>query len=289
MRADAVRIAAFALLAALGEARAQSAADGPVLCAMRVSPVIGIKIYNPTGRTRFVGWDRDSLLVRGKLARRSDFSCGGGGMGAKLNIAETSGRADLVMYLPRRGSVSVKSISADIVGENISGWFYSVSGNIRLSGHATSIEAESMNGNLDLNVSVPWIKARTGGGHLLLRGEPQDADVSTVGGTLSIATNTVLRGQFGSVTGDIHYASTPAASAIIEFSSHSGTVDLLMPAAASAAVSLSSISGSIENGFTSIRPTSASPRSMKISLGRGDAQLTVRTFKGTIRLRPDGR
>jgi len=41
----------------------------------------------------------------------------------------------------------------------------------------------------------------------------------------------------------------------------------------------------IENGFTRVRPTSSTPRSMRISLGRGEAQVTVRTFKGPIRLR----
>jgi hypothetical protein len=142
-----------------------------------------------------------------------------------------------------------------------------------------------MNGNLDMNVATPWMKARAGNGNLLLRGEPQDVDASTIGGTLSIATSAVLRGQFSSVTGDVHFVGAPSPRAILEFSSHSGAVELLMPQSASALLSLSSISGPIENGFARVRPSSLTPQSMKISLGSGDAQLTVRTFKGPIRLR----
>ena len=48
-----------------------------------------------------------------------------------------------------------------------------------------------MSGNLDLNANVPWLRARTGDGHLLLRGRPQDVDASTIAGTLDIATATV--------------------------------------------------------------------------------------------------
>jgi hypothetical protein len=50
---------------------------------------------------------------------------------------------------------------------------------------------------------------------------------------------------------------------------------------------LSSIVGSIENGFSDVRPAASTTRSMRITLGRGGANVTVRTFKGLIRLRPN--
>jgi hypothetical protein len=154
-----------------------------------------------------------------------------------------------------------------------------------MSGSATYVEAESMKGNLDLNANVPWLRAKTGEGHLLLRGRPQDVDASTITGTLDIATATIMRGQFTSVSGDIHYAGAPPSGAILEFSNHGGGVDLLLPATASGVFALSSISGIIENSLPGVRPAAA-PRAMRVTLGRGDASITVRTFKGAIRLRP---
>jgi hypothetical protein len=89
------------------------------------------------------------------------------------------------------------------------------------------------------------------------------------------------------VTGDIRYAATPAPTSLGDFSSHGGTIDFLLPRDVSGKFDLSSVTGDIANGFTQVRPVALGPRHLRISLGRGDAQFTVRTFKGTIRLRPE--
>ncbi len=290
MRGDWRLLLAAALV--VGEnASAQGPAEGRLLGARAVAPAIAIKAWNALGSIRFIGWDKDSVVVRGTLGRGVRFLLSQDGAAMKL-VAEARGpdgsatRSDIVAYVPRTSTVSVKTVSGDITADAVSGWFYTVSGNLRLSGHARSIEAESMNGTLDLDVSCLWVKARTGSGNLLLRGEPETADLSTISGTLSVATSSVLRGQFASVTGDIHYAASPAPSAIVDLSDHSGSVVLLLPADASASLALSSVSGPIENGFSRARAVAATPRSMTVRLGRAEAQLTVRTFKGPIRLLP---
>jgi hypothetical protein len=50
---------------------------------------------------------------------------------------------------------------------------------------------------------------------------------------------------------------------------------------------LSSVSGPIENGFTRVSPIASPPRTMRFNLGGGDAHVSVRTFKGAIRVRPE--
>lgn len=286
----AVAALPLAALALVSPAAAQLPADRPLLGKRAASPTVNIKASNPEGTIRFIGWDKDTVMVRGSGSRRVTFLLDGGPLGMKMTVDErvagAAGRSDIVAWVPRRAMVSVRTVTADISSENVGGWYYSVSGNIRLSGQGTSYEVESMNGNLDLDVSTPWIKARSGSGHLLLRGAAQDVDASTVSGTLSIASAAVLRGQFASVSGDIHYATAPASGAIFEFSNHSGAVDLLFPPDVSASLLLSSISGPIENGFTRVRPVASTAQSMKITLGRGEAQVTVRTFKGPVRVRP---
>jgi len=52
---------------------------------------------------------------------------------------------------------------------------------------------------------------------------------------------------------------------------------------------LSTIGGTIENGFTDARPAASSTtrtRTLRVRLGSGGAHVTVRTFKGAIRLNP---
>ena len=290
MRPDSKLVVAVALLWGHQLHGQRSSGEGKLLGARRASPTVNIKAWNPNGSIRFVGWDKDSVVMRGSVGANVTPEFAGDGAGMKLGITGhwndgAAAPSHLVVYMPRHGRVSIRTVSADISGEDVSGYFYTVSGDIRLSGQATSVEAETMNGNLDLNVSTAWIKARAGDGNLLLRGQPQDVDASTVGGTLSIATSTVLRGQFSTVAGDIHFVGDPSPRAILEFSSHNGAVDLLLPQDASALLALSSISGPIQNGFARIRPTALTPLSMRLNLGRGEAQMTVRTFKGPIRLR----
>jgi Putative adhesin len=288
MRAE-LPLAGVAALALGGKLCAQAPADAQLLAARAVEPTVAIKAWNPAGSMRFVSWDKDSVVVRGVLAPAERLMLDGSGSAMKLRVegpaSDQEAASHLVAYVPRRSTVSVKTVSADIVADGVSGWFFTVSGSMRLSGHATSIEAESISGSLDLDVTTAWIKARTGAGGLRLRGEPQSVDASTISGALSIATSSLLRGEFSSVSGDIQYAGTPAPAAIVEFSDHSGSVDLSLPRDASAALTLSTIAGRIENGLPSVRTTGWTPTSMRFELGRGEAQLMVRTFRGPIRLR----
>ena len=294
MRVVEARVAALTVALAVAITTpgvAQSAAEGPVLGARHVTSSAVFKVWVPAGRLKLVGWSKDSIVVRGRVDRNEHFYMGGDSAGMKFGLEhpngpEPNGRSSLVVYLPRGGQVSIKTVSTTVDASNVSGWFYSVTGNMHLTGAASAIEAETMTGSLDLDVTVPWIRARTGDGHLLLRGAPQDVDVSTVGGTLDVLATSIQRGQLGSVSGDIHYAASPAANAIMEFSSHSGNVELMLPATASGVFSLSSVTGTIENDLVKVRPAGGPQRSVRVNLGRGGAQVTVRTFKGGIRLRP---
>lgn len=293
MRRDRVQPIAIALL--IGAVASGSAgAQLPVLRARALDATAAVKVFNPAGSVRLVGWDRDSIVVRGRIARGQQFFFGGSSRGVKLGIEDPATGGDsrpseLVIYLPRTSRMSIKSASADITGTDVSGWFYSVSGSIRLAGSSTSIEAETMNGNIDLAVTVPWVHARTGDGTLTLRGVAADADLSTITGTLNAASTSIRRGRFSSVTGNIRLFGAPPGDALLELSNHEGTVDLQLPRDVSGTFDLSTISGTIENGFTATRPAAIGTtrtRALRVQLGNGGAHVTVRTFRGAIRLRP---
>ena len=293
-----VRILRFAALAiaagACGTADAQAAATLPLIRARPLAAGAPVKVFFPSGRIRIETWNRDSIEVRGRIPRVEQFYLGGDRNGVKLGVEDHPDGSDvrpgdIVLRVPRGSQLSVKTVSAAITGRDVSGWFYSVSGVIRLSGTATSVEAESMAGDVYLDVSVPWERARTGGGRLVVTGAPADLDAATVRGALDVQSAAVMRGRFASVEGDIRYAGVPSTDGVFEFSNHSGAVELVLPRAVSTTLELSTITGTIENGFTPVRAAAGAGGhggTLRMQLGAGGSRMTVRTFRGTIRLQP---
>lgn len=283
-------VALCAIVYAHAAARGQETSSAPILGARQATATVNVKLFQVAGSLTLRGWDRDSVVVRGRVQRGDRFYLAGPPDAIKLGVegsaaGHDAGPCDLVVYLPRRAQVAVKTVGANVVATDVSGWFYSVSGDLRLSGNATSLDAQTMSGDLDVAVTSPWVRARTGSGHLLLRGSPQDADVATVSGPLDFAATGVLRAQVVSVTGDIHYVGAPARGSIADFSDHSGAVEFTLPASVSGVFTLSSVAGAIESQFRQVRPAGSPTQGLRLTLGRGDSQVTVRTFKGPIRLK----
>lgn len=287
------RCLTFAAAVALGAASpGRGQAQAPVLRARHLVADAPVKVFFPSGSIDIQAWDRDSIEARGTIARGERFYLAGDSHGVKVGVMDhvdgSPVRAStLVLHVPRRSTVSVKAVSASIDAHDASGWFYSVSGPIRLTGSASSLEVESMAGDVSLDVSAPWVRARTGGGRLVIAGALEDLDAATVRGALNVERAAVVRGRFASVDGDIRFAGSPPAGGVFEFSDHAGGVSLALPNSASALVDLSTITGVIDNGFTQIRPVAGQGGrggTLHVQLGLGEARMTVRTFKGTITL-----
>jgi putative adhesin len=261
-----------------------------VLTARHLNQHASIKVFSAAGAVRLIAWPHDSLEVRGTITPARRYYAGGNANGFKFGVEEPPGskpaRGDLTVFLPAGTEVSVKTADGDIDATDVSGWFYTIGGHVHISGTATSIDIEAMRGDVEVRATVPWLRARSGEGRMTIRGALQDVDASTVSGALDVESAAILRGQFASVSGDIHYAGAPAARAILDFSDHSGAVDLEIPPSASGIFALSTVSGTISTGLTQVRPVSQGAHAVRFNLGRGGADVTVRTFKGAIRVHP---
>lgn len=272
-------------------ARAQHAgATDPVLRARALRPGSPLKMFIPSGTVRIVGWDRDSIVIRGRVPSSGKLMFGGSDTsGYKLVIEQRDGgelpASHLVIYVPRRSQLSLKTADARVDATDVSGWFYTVSGRYHIDGAASSLDVEAMSGDIDLEATTPFARAKTGKGRLTIRGSPEDVDASTIGGTLEVAAASIMHGRFGSVTGDIHYGSTMRERSIFEFSTHSGAIDFLLPRDVSARFALTSVDGVIDNGFEQLHPAATGVHTLRVTLGTGGSDVTVRTFKGTVRLR----
>jgi hypothetical protein len=252
-----------------------------------------VKVWIPAGSIRLIGWDRDSLVVEGTIGTWDTFYFGGGSSGAKfgLNDPPKGGEAQparLTAYIPRGASISVRTVSASIEARDVSGWFNTVGGNIDVSGTATEVQAEAMDGDVLLAVTAPFARARTGSGALSVAGRVEDLGAATVSGGITVTAQGLVSGRIESVTGKIIFSAPLDRAAVVDIDNHGGSVELLLAPNAAVDVELTSVAGSITNSFDGRVPvTSRKGRGQELSFATDPkgARLVVRTFKAPILLR----
>lgn len=270
-------------------------AQKPLREARPADPAGAVRINNIAGTVHVIGWDRDSIVVEGTVPERGEpFVFHVSGANAKLGVwgddQAASGAAQLRVYVPARSRVWLKTTTADVQVEQVRGGVdvSSVSGRIEVSGSPGEANLESMGGAVLAEVDTRVLRARTAGGDITIRGRVADAQVYTVSGLVSVNNKQVERGRFESVDGGVNYRGGVARASTVEFVTHSGTIDVALPAAIDADVRISSYQGEVHNllgGKLEASGGKLKSREYALSLGRGGAELIIRTFKGTVRLR----
>ena len=253
-----------------------------------LTPGAGVKIFVPAGRVHLVGWDKDTLVVRGTVTRGSTFYYGALHGGVKISVDPDSGSAMLDVYVPRSSIVSVKSVSAEIEATDVSGGFYGVSSRIQLGGVVRNLEAESISGDVTVAVTAPWIRTRTGGGRLTLGGNVGDVSASTINGAIDVTTAGLERARISTVNGDVRFAGDAGTAGLADIDDYAGSVDLRLSATLGGECDITTVYGTIVSEIPSVRPV-AGPggrgQNLALVIGRGTARITVRTFKGSVRVR----
>ncbi|HZS60907.1 MAG TPA: DUF4097 family beta strand repeat-containing protein [Gemmatimonadaceae bacterium] len=257
----------------------------PVERRQALTPGAGVKIFVPAGRVHLVGWDKDTLVVRGTVTRGSTFYYGGYHGGVKISVDPDSGSATLDVYVPRSSIVSIKAVSADIDASGVSGWFYGVSSRIRLNGTVKNLEAESISGDVTIGVTAPWVRGRTGQGRLSISGQVSDVSASTVNGAIDLTTIGLERARVSTVNGNIRFAGDPGTQGLVDIDDYGGPVDLTLPPHMGGECDVTTVFGTIVSAIPSVRPVtreSGKGQSLAFAIGHGAARVIVRTFKGDV-------
>ncbi len=260
----------------------------PIERRQALAPGAGVKIFVPAGAVRLVVWDKDTLVVRGAVAPGSTFYYGAFHGGVKISVEPDSAPAHLEISVPRSSLVSVKAVSAEIDATDVTGWFYGVTSHITLGGTARDVEAESISGEVDLAVTAPWVRARTGQGRLMVGGRVADVSASTVTGTIEVTTGGVERARVSTVTGDVRFAGDPGTSGLVDIDDYGGAVDLRLGATLGGECKVTTVAGAIVSEIPSVRPVAGPAghgQQLTLVIGHGTARIAVRTFKGNVRIR----
>ena len=247
------------------------------------APDGSVRIVNPSGRIRVIGWDVDSLAGRargpGRLAAAGT---------ASVRTLVVTGRAGLEVRVPRGARVWVKSVSGDIDVVGVDGTLdlNSVVGAIHVVGTPADVTAETMGGPVELAGGTGRARVKTVSGGILLRGASVDLGASTLSGTIVVRAagwqrggTGVQRGHFESVTGDVRFDGELGRGGIVELESQSGAIALRVPGTTVADFDLLTIGGSVTNRLTA---DVAQRGALRFSTGAGGAQVTARSFKGSI-------
>ncbi len=249
-----------------------------------------IKITNELGSVHVIGWDRDTVAITGMLdasAEGLDFSVSERETRIRVRLPENARAlqsSQLVVNVPRRSHVAVRTSTADIEVRDVDGALdlESVSGALRISGQPRMIYAESAGGNVIVDAATKVLRAKSVSGDVTVSRALGYLEVSTVSGNARVQGRRVWEGEITSVSGDIYYEGDFDSGGSFYIESHSGAVELRLPATVAADFEITTLrGGSIENDF-------APPDKRGFSTGGGGTRIRVKSFKGTVKLRRQG-
>ena len=255
-----------------------------------------VKVENLNGSVVVEGWDRNEVEVKGTLsedAKELIVERDGDTVTIEVkyprrtrgNIEET----DLEIKVPKGSSLDVETVSADIEVANVGGALdlESVSGGILVDGDAKRLDAESVSGSIEVRGRIPETSAESVSGRITLNGTEGEAEATTTSGAIEIVGGNFDRVSCESVSGKIRFAGTPAKDGEFRFECLSGTVTLELPFDLSAEVDIDSFSGDIDSDFGGKvhRPKYGPGASFHAVYGDGDAEISIESFSGNVRLR----
>jgi putative adhesin len=262
------------------------------------TPTVSVRLGGNVSSVKVIGWDRDSVSLVGSLGAGSRMDGGIGrtvgpvtGMKFFVNADdEVSARANkLELYVPKQARVWVKAGSADIEATGVTGGLdlNIVGGSVRVNASPRELLIESMDGAVVVSGSSGYARIKTATGDITVQGQAEDLLATTVSGSINVNSGAVERGRFESVTGPIVFASDIRHGGEARFDTHSGAIELRLARRMDVEIDAASVTGQIENTWTSARPIAGREgRGMELgtSSGMGGARVSIRSFKGNVRL-----
>jgi DUF4097 and DUF4098 domain-containing protein YvlB len=275
---------ALALAGQAIEERADMAPDGTVT------------VINISGEIDISTWDEASVRLTGELGDGSElaFEASGGDVRIEVEV-ENGGRwgrgpepTDLVLRVPRKASLVVTGVSADVRVVDAGGRLLeaeSVSGDVEATGDVERLEISSVSGDVEFRGSSPRTVAESVSGDVSLEGVGGELEVSLVSGDLELTAGTLELGRFEAVSGTLDLELAVASGGRITVETMSGDVNLRLPAGQQGVFQAQTFSGDIRSEFGSPqRSQSGSGTRLEHEAGENGASIRLETFSGDVRL-----
>jgi hypothetical protein len=255
-----------------------------------------ISILNIAGSVKVTGWEHDSVAVTGVVNElpAQKFTIQRSDAGVKIGIwdpnVEKVAPSDFEVRVPAGAQVWVRTGSAGVYVGGVRGGIdvNSVGGMIEIRGAPREAFAESMTGGIVLDVNSPMARARTVTAGVRVHGRITDLTATSVSGNILLDGAVIERGSLETVDGELRFVGSFTPRAALAFVTHGGAVEFLLPAATNATFRVGSYEGGLVNEFTvPVRTTRSKIKGAHntFTLGRGGAEIDVRTFRGRVVVR----
>lgn len=241
-----------------------------------------VRVDNPAGATRILGWDRDSVAI----APAEGVTRSGTRAAVEVRV-DAAGPQALEVRVPAGSRVWVRSERGEIEVDGVTGPVTAASGSgrIRVGGAPREVTVETLDGNIEIAATAPLTRVRSASGTVVVRGVTGELVASTVSGPIYAGGNPLARARLETVSGAIAFKGRPTRDGTLEFQSHGGAVELRLPPDLSAEFDVAGIAGGFVNELVPGAPRPARAGvPVRFRAGAGEAQVTVRTFKGTVKL-----
>lgn len=250
-----------------------------------------VRVWNLLGSVRVIGWAHDSVAVTARVAAGAPFHFGGSPGGVKLGVEERGGsaaRGELEVYVPRGAKLWVKSSTAPITVAGVVGdvELHTVTGDVRVAGRPATLRVEALAAPVTVQDGADWLRARTSSGAIRVAGAVGDAELATVGGTLTLDGAVTQQARLESVAGGVRHRGAVARGATLAIETHAGDVTLQL-AREGATLDLLTLGGRITSTLPAVRAAvrpQKQGQALRADTGtKPDAgRIEVRSFRGAI-------
>lgn len=273
---------------------ASLAAQTTATRSLSLNPDAAVKVHNMTGPVVVHAWAEDSIRVN-STGNSGRLFIGGSRRGVKLgyetpaDVKGASGRLEI--WLPATARLWVMTAAGAVTISGLTGTVEvtSTSGDISITGTPREVRAESMDGAVTLDVRSTWVRSRTASGAINLTGSAGNVVAESVSGDVEVEMLDVRRARLESVTGDIRWLGTLDDDASLDVETHAGAIEVRLEPALTVQLDVNAYQSTIRNNYAaSATVSSTGGQGSELHYTRGDAgaDVTVRTFKGTVLLAP---
>ena len=289
--------ALLALLAVVGFCGGAHAWADAINKRAPADPAGKVEVSNTAGTVTIRGWDRNEVAVSGELgdgSEKLEFVTSGKLTRIKVVLPSRSSGADdtdLTIQVPRRSSIAVNTVSADIDVEGVSGAqrLQSVSADVTTQAGAEDVECKTVSGDIQVigQGSRALLTLTTVSGDATVRKAAGEVNANTVSGNIDLALGDTTRSRLRSTSGDLTMEGKLVDDARLDVESISGDVRIDLAGPIAAEFDVSSFNGEIRNCFgpKSARTDEYAPgRELRFREGAGSGRVRIKTLNGDISL-----